>query len=229
MKFKGTIIGEASGSVASLTFSHNRGGQYIRQRSVPTDPGSAFQVAVRNFTAQLAARWVNELTESQRAAWDTYAENVLLPDTLGEPRNPGGLAMYNRSNVPRLQAGLARIDDAPTIFNLADLTTPTVDSITAASDEADITFEPLDPWANETGGALLIFASRPQNPSINFFKGPYRFAHAVLGDDTTPPTSPATVSLPFPVAIGNRVFFQVRATTADGRLSAPIRFRGLAA
>ena len=229
MKFKGTIIGEASGSIASLTFSHNRGGQYIRQRSVPTNPATIYQTEVRNYMADLTSRWVNALTPSQRAAWDTYAANVKLPDTLGEPRDPGGVAMYVRSNVPRLQGGLDRVDDAPTDYTLAALTTPTVVSVTAASDEASIAFTDADPWANETGGALLIYASRPQNPSINYFNGPYRFALAVLGDDTTPPTTPATVPLPFPIAVGNQVFFQARAVTADGRASSAIRFRGIGA
>lgn len=229
MKFKPTIIGEASGSVGSLTFSHNRGGQYIRQRSVPVNPASAFQVAVRNSMADLTSKWLDTLTAAQRAAWDTYSTNVPLPDALGEPRNAGGVAMYCRSNIPILQAGLPRVDDAPVIFNLGEVTAPSVSAISAAADTVDVAFEATDAWANEDDAALLILASRPQNASINYFAGPYRFAGSVLGDSVTPPTSPATLSLPFPVAVGNQVFFQARAVRADGRLTSAIRFRGVAA
>ena len=227
MKFKGTIIGEASGSYASNTFSHNRGGQYIRQRAVPVDPASQFQTEVRNFVSTLTSQWLSSLTAAQRAAWDTYAENVLLPDTLGEPRNAGGLGQFVRSNVPRLQAGMSQIDDAPTTFNLGDFTTPVLGDIDASDDDVDINFTNTDGWAISVGGGMLVYASRPQNASINYFKGPYRFAGVILGA-ATPPTSPATIDLPFPVALGNRVFFQFRVTQVDGRLSSPFRLTGVA-
>ena len=83
MKFKGTLIGEASGSIASLTFSHNRGGQYVRQRTIPTNPNTVFQQAIRSLVSELTSRWQNTLTEAQRAAWDQYAVQVPLLDPLG--------------------------------------------------------------------------------------------------------------------------------------------------
>ncbi len=122
MKFKGTIIGEASGSFASLTFSRNRGGQYIRQRAVPTNPGTPFQSVIRGNVNLLANSWTDVLSSSQREGWEVYAVQVPLPDKLGELRNVGGLAMYTRSNVSRLQGALPRLDDAPTIFDLGEFT-----------------------------------------------------------------------------------------------------------
>lgn len=227
MKFKGTIADQQSGSLAGVTASHNRGGQYYRQRSIPVNPQTAFQAAVRGSVSQLTSLWLSLLTEPQRQAWDDYAANVHLPDVLGEPRNPGGLGMYVRSNVPRLQAGLNRVDAAPTIFNLGDYTPPTIEVIDAAADDFDLGFTNTDEWAGEVGSAMLILASRGQNASINFFKGPYRFAGLVAGAGT-PPTSPATIALPFNVAAGQRVFFQARVTRTDGRLSSPFRLFGTA-
>lgn len=227
MKFKGTIIGQASGSYASNTFSHNRGGQYVRNRAVPVNPNTSFQQVIRGFVTLLTANWQSLLTATQRAAWDVYAEQVPLADTLGEARNAGGLGMYVRSNVGRLQAGLARIDNAPTVFNLGSFTNPTVASVSASADTASIAFTNSDPWATSVGGAMLVFASRPQNASINYFAGPYRFAAAIAGA-ATPPTSPAVVNLPFPVGVGNRVFFQFRVTQVDGRYSGTFRLAGTA-
>lgn len=228
MKFKGTIIGEASGSYASNTFSHNRGGQYIRQRAVPVNPASSFQVAVRNTVAALTSGWLSTLTAAQRAAWDTYAVNVPIADTLGEPRNVGGLAMYVRTNVPRLQNSVARLDDAPTTFNLGSFTNPTLGTLSASADTIAIAFTNTDAWAAAVGGFMFVYASRPFNASVNFFKGPYRSMGKISGA-ASPPTSPATFSAPFPFAVGNRVAVQLRVMQVDGRLSAPFRLIGTGA
>lgn len=69
---------------------------------------------------------------------------------------------------------------------------------------------------------MLLYFSRPQSVGINFFKGPYRFGFRVNGA-ATPPTSPATGTIPFVGAAGSQVFFLARATNADGRLSGAIR------
>ncbi len=229
MKFKPLIGGELSGSIGAITASHNAGGAYFRSRVVPTDPASVFQVAIRGFVAALTSGWNSTLSAAQRAAWDTYALNVPLPDALGEPRNVGGLGMYTRSNVPRLQAGLTRVDDGPTIFNLGTFTNPTFDTFNASAQTYNVVFTAADAWANEDDAAMLLFSSRPKNATINFFKGPYRADAAILGNLATPPTSPVVTLSAFPFAIGNRVFVYMRISRADGRLSAQFRGFGLGA
>lgn len=226
MKFKGTIIGEASGSLASMVFSHNRGGQYIRQRTIPTNPNSDFQQAIRSLVSQLTSAWQSVLTEAQRAAWDAYAELVPLLDPLGGTRNVGGLGMYIRGNVARLQAAdasLTRIDDGPTIYNLGDFTPPGITSITASTKVMITTFSGGDEWANEDGAAMLIYGSKGQNASKNFFKGPYRYCGKILGDSGTPPTSPVNITLPFALAAGQKAFIRCIVTRADGRMSSTFR------
>jgi hypothetical protein len=224
-------VAAVSGSVGGTTFSRNRGGPYMRVRAIPVDPGTTYQTAVRAIVSDLTSRWLNTLTAAQRAAWDTYALNVELPGPLGNMRNVGGLAMYVRSNVPRLQASAStypRVDDAPTVFNLGDFTYPSLGNASEAAQTASLVFDNTDDWANEDNAGMLVYGSRAQNASRNFFKGPYRQCHDIQGDSTTPPTSPATVTWPFPFQQGQRVFAQVRVTRADGRLSSPFRHWTLA-
>lgn len=228
MKFKSSVYTQASGSVGGLTYSHNRGGMYTRARTIPTNPSSAFQAVIRGFVAALTSAWNDTLSAAQRAAWDVYAENVPMLDSLGESRNIGGLGHYVRSNVPRLQAGLDRVDDGPTTYNLGEFTNPTIDAVDATADEIDVAFTAGDDWVGEDGAALLVLCSRPQNPGINYFTGPYRFADSIDGDSGTPPTSPASLTLPFVVAAGQKIFAQFRVTRADGRLSLPFRLGGTA-
>lgn len=134
--------------------------------------------------------------------------------------------MYIRANVPALQASLARIDAGPTVFDTGDMTTPVVGVISAGGGTLSLAFTNTDAWANEDDAAMLVLISRGQNASINYYKGPYRYAGRVDGDSETPPTSPASITLPFAVAEGQRVFCQVRVIRADGRLSAPFRGMG---
>lgn len=222
MKFQSQIISRGSGSIGGLTASHNKGGNYFRARVTPVNPQSAEQVAVRTIMGTLMSVWVNTLTAAQRAAWKTYADNVQLVDQFGDPRNVTALNMYARCNVPRIQAGFARVDAAPTVFNLGDYT-PVSLAVSAAAG-LSITFDNTDGWANEDDAGLIIYQSRTQNPSINFFKGPYRLVGSIAGDAMTPPTSPdvtGTGSLPFSVVEDNKTFARIQISRADGRLSTP--------
>ena len=226
MLVKSALITQFSGSIGGLTGSHNRGGQYFRARTIPTNPGTPFQNAVRQFVADLVNLWNNTLTQAERDAWDNYAVNVPFVNRLGDQTFLSGLNQYVRSNVPRLQAALARIDDAPIVFNTGDFTQTTFVP-TAAADTLGLGFTDTDAWANEDDAAMLLYGARPRNPTINFFKGPYRFADLVAGDAITPPTSPASITSPFPLAADQKAFAYVRVTRADGRLSTLFRMSAI--
>lgn len=222
MKFKSIIFSEASGSVAGITFSHNLGGMYVRARAIPTNPGSPQQAVVRAAFGGLVSVWTNLLTEPQRAAWRVYASNVPLVDALGELRTVTGMNHFLRSNTLRVAFGYPRVDEAPVVFNVGYYSTPTF-SVDASADTVAVGFNVGDDWVDINDCHLVVYASRPQNESVNFFKGPYRFAGSVAGDSVTPPTSPETINLPFPCGPGQRVFFLVAVSRADGRRSLDFR------
>jgi hypothetical protein len=226
MKFKSQVYTQASGSIGGLTYSHNKGGMYTRARAIPTNPATAQQIAIRDLMAALTSAWNNTLTQPQRDVWADYAANVPRIDTLGDSRILTPLNWYIACNTARLQAGLSRIDVGPSIFNMALLTTPTVGAITASSDIVSIGFTNTDPWATAIGGALLVYTSRPVSPSLTFFKGPYRYAFRINGA-VSPPTTPQTGSLAFPVVAAQKIFVQLVAVNADGRISSPFRGSGI--
>ena len=221
MKFKSALVTQASGSVGGMTFSRNRYGMYTRAKGLPVNPNSEFQQVVRQIFSGLSAAWNGALTESQRYAWEDYAQNMVWSDALGEPIKLTGQAVYAQCNTPRLQAGLARVDDAPEVFTQPTYTAPTV-----TADESDgefhIAFTNTDDWAKEVGGALLLYAGRPLSPSIKFFKGPYRYAGKIAGAAVAP-TSPANIAMPFEISEGQQVGILYRVVMADGRISAPFR------
>lgn len=226
MKYKPLIGDQQSGSMGGITASHNRGGTYFRQRAIPVNPNTPYQQAVRSLMAQLTSAWFNILTADQRTAWEAYAENVPYTDKLGEPRNIGGLGAYVGCNIPRLQAGKTRVDPGPVIYNRGEFTAPTIASITAPS-ALSLGFTVTDEWVDEDDAHLIVLCSRGENASINFFKGPYRYADTVDGDSGTPPTSPAAITVPFVLVAGQKCFIQARVSRADGRLSTPFRHVGV--
>lgn len=222
MKFKSQVYTQVSGSIGGATYARNRGGMYSRGRAMPSNPQSVYQTEVRNSVAGLTAAWSQTLTQDQRDGWSVYAANVPVLDRLGDSRLISAMNWYVRNNVPRMQAGLAVVSDAPTTYTLPAFTVGSV-TIDVSSANASIVFDDSEEWANADGGAMLVYISRPVSPGIQFFKGPYRFAGSILGDTTTPPTSPGTVTLPFDVTTDNKVFFRIEVVTADGRLSSPFR------
>lgn len=218
MKYTSAIAATGSGSIGGATASHNRGGQYFRRRAIPVNPSSVAQQAVRGYFSTLQAAWNSTLTAAQRSAWDSYALNTPVTDSLGNPVNAGGKGMFTRGNVPRLQGSLLVVAAGPTTFGLPALTAPGVTSLVASTGVITYTFTNTDSWAAAATSGLLIYVSRPQSASINGFKGPFRFAGIKLGN-ATPPTSPGTVTSPFTFAVGQKGFIRFVAVGTDGRLS----------
>ncbi len=223
---------QRSGRLGSTIASRNASGNYLRTGTIPVNPNTARQVAVRLAVTQLSIAWAVDLTQDQRDAWNTYGRNVPWLNKLGETIYLKGLAHFVRSNVPRLQAGLARVDDGPTIFTVAY----PEDDLGVTASEATQQFTPTGydqmEWCAEDGAAQLYFVGIAQNPSREFFGGPYRLAHVEEGNSTTPVTSPYTAfdTPDFPFVENHRIWVRTRITRADGRLSpfATVNFQAAA-
>lgn len=228
---KSQVATQLSGSIGGITYTRTRSGMVQRARTVPVQPNSGAQLQVRSALTQLVTRWTETLTPTQRAAWDLYAANVPVVNPLGDSINNTGQNWYIACNVPRLQAkaklsGLIDlIDDAPTIFNRGDFTSP-VPTWTETSG-LSTAFTNADAWANEDASLMLLYEGLPQNPARNFFKGPFRLIGFLLGSSSSPPTTPNVISAATLTSLGytitelQRVWLKVVVSREDGRLSSP--------
>jgi hypothetical protein len=216
MLYKSQIITQGSGSVNGLVYSHNRGGNYTRMRKTPVNPATTRQEVVRGLMGLNSNAWVNSLTAAERTTWDTYAFNVPLTGPLGDPRNVGGLGMYQRSNIPRSQAGLSAVTLAPTIWDTGNPPFVFVPTYDASAGTVSVAFGITEQWYTAPG-SLLFYMSRPQNATINFYKGPWRFVGAITPPDLSPQVFGPP--LPYTVQAGQVVFTRYRATYDDGRLT----------
>lgn len=215
--FDSQIIASASGSVGGLTLLHSRGGLTLRARAVPVNPRKPAQDVVRGLLRYLANYWIENLSIKQRARWDTYAANTPRPNALGHHINVGGLAMWIRSQLPRVQAGLSFSKNAPTQYRTGSFTPVVGVTVASIAQRLIITFDNNDAWARAAGSAMLMFIGRPQNQTINRHRGSYRYSGRLDGNPLFPPTSPANFPVPFRVEIGHKVFFRVAVTLSDGR------------
>lgn len=222
----GAVAAAVSGSIGGTVFARNRGGSYIRNRTPPLNPASPRQVAARSILADLSNRWSTVLTQTQRDAWDNYADNVPLTNRLGEPRNVSGIAMYTRGNSLLQQAGMALADDGPTILTQGPTLTPTLTLAVATQDLTVDALPGIDLDAESIGFGLQMGV--PQQGGVSFFKGPFQLADARNLDAAV--EVPYTVDpVPFPFVAGQAVFIRSRAVTADGRVGGAVIQRFLAA
>lgn len=219
----GAGVMDMSGSLEGTTFSRNRFGSYARAKAMPVNPNTARQNTVRGLMADLTQQWTSVLTPVQRENWNNYAAAITVKNRLGDDVYLTGLNHYVRSNVARMQAGLARVDDGPAILTLPGEDTTITAGADSGSQELTVTFDDSLDWVSETGGAMLIRVGQPQGTGINFFAGPFRFADSIDGDDSSPPSTPATVASPWTIQANHKLFIEARIARADGRLSNPFR------
>jgi len=226
IEIPGELLTRSSGSAGDLVHSHNQHGRYVRARTPPTDPASARQLAVRAAMTECVTAWNNTLTQTERETWERYALAVPLPGPLGRRTHAGGVAMYVRSNVPRLQASeltLPRVDVAPTRHDLGSPSPLQAIILNVVMNRLHVFFNVDDEWATDVGSALLFYVSEAQPLTRNFWAGPYSYANPILARAYPHQSSPRTVRTRHLYAPGNRCFVRYRCTSTDGRLSAARR------
>lgn len=151
-----------SGSVAGVTSSRNRFGQYRRTRAVPVNPNTDAQVAARSRLSSLAQAW-RGLSALTKAAWTAYAAANPRVDSLGQVIVLTGAQMYVSFNSQREAFGFAAADAVPVGVQP---TAPVISDWTfTVGSECAITFTPT-PLPADT--ALVVEVASPKSPGVTF-------------------------------------------------------------
>jgi len=218
MKFKSSVFTQVSGSVGGLTYAHNQNGMYVRSRAVPTNPLSPAQQTIREAMADAQVAW-KALSAGARTAWNAYAAGTPVTDSLGNSQHLTGLAMFLRQHVSRYQTGQTPITVGPSTMGLSGLNDLAV-AQHLAQDAYDVSYDPASEWAITTGGYMAVYQSPPKSPTVNFYKGPFKFAGVLPGSTGAPPASPFFVGSLYALVSGQRYFLRVIAVDSEGRMSA---------
>lgn len=206
------ILGNLRGSVGANTFSHNRGGDYLRRRTSPTNPNSTRQQTMRTFLGTLAALWSSTLTPAQREEWNVWAGNQAKEGPLGNSVNWTGMNAYVSTNTHLLDAGDTRIDAPPIVVAPTGLLTLSAD-ISAAT-TADFTFTGTPAAVNHK---LVVWMSLPQSgAALPNFK-----QCRIVGYSAAAQASPYAATLPFSVISGQTCVFFVAIMDDETGLFSP--------
>ncbi|MBA7708969.1 hypothetical protein ES703_117876 [subsurface metagenome] len=209
------ILGSLRGSVGNNTWSHNRGGDYIRRRVAPTNPNSNRQQTMRALLSTYASAWSLGLLPAQREAWNTWAGQQAKEGPLGNSINLTGINGFIWCNTHILDAGDARTDDPPAQIAPDALLTFAVD--VSALNTADVTFT-----TTPLGGTIriVLFMSLPQSGEAEpNFKQCRIVGYSDLGQ-----ASPWAATMPFPVLPDQKViFFAARYQSISGLFSGFLR------
>ena len=210
------LLGNLSGSIGANTWSHNTGGPYVRRRTVPTNPSSLRQTAVRSYLGTLSALW-QDLTSSQRSGWNIYGQNHPVLNRQGVSIKLLGQQWYIALNSRLLDVGTAPLSAAPTNASPSALSTC---SMTVTANVASVVFTPALP----TGSRLILKMSKPGSAATWPNESTARHA----GKSAANATSPAAITLVADHPAGLTANYWVYVQDTKGRLSTGVKCRVVA-
>lgn len=204
-----------SGSVAGVTSSRNRFGQYRRTRAIPVNPSSDRQGLIRGYLGDLSQAW-RDLTDAQRAGWETLALSMVRTDALGQSYALDGQQAYISVNMANLNAGNATVSAAPGMIAPTGLISATITS-TGGTLSAAYTATPL------SAGCRLFSYASPQRSPGRSFESDLRLIAVSAAAAASPANllSAYTARFGAPV-VGQKIHFSFQ-VYEGGFLSAPLR------
>lgn len=165
----GPAVAAVSGSIGGTTFSHNRGGQYMRRRAIPTRVTSVAALAQKARIAGMSAAY-GSITDLQKASWVTWAQQAPMVDKLGQQFTMSGHQAFVRINARLIACADAPLVDPPCVAAPAAL-----QSLTGTWDIGLGTFEIAfteTPLAAED--RLVTWGAVVDSPGVNYVENLYK-------------------------------------------------------
>jgi hypothetical protein len=158
-----------SGSQANTTASHNRAGQYFRNRRKPVTPTrTSKQGVLRGKFGSASAYW-QTLTPDLQAAWTAFAAGYPVVDALGQTVVLTGQQYFIGLQTSLLNAGQAMVDTVP-----SNVVTPPVDSPMVSAQDSGAVIVGVGTLG--VGDFNLVALSKILSNGRNFNKGFSQFA-----------------------------------------------------
>jgi len=158
----GPTVAAISGSIGGTVYSRNRGGAYIRNRAIPVDPNTSFQINVRAILAAQSQNWA-DLTDAQRAAFENWALQNLVTNALGNQIRLSGHQAFVQLNSRLALGGFATLT-APPILNAPLGLTSIALTADVGLGAVEVAFA-LTPLA--AGISLWVLAAVVNSPSVS--------------------------------------------------------------
>lgn len=215
-----------SGSIAGTTHSHNRAGQYTRNRRSPVQPvGSGRRAQVRAALSSASAGW-SALTGAQRAAWEGFAGSHPITDSLGQSITLTGHQMFVRVYCSAINVGITAPTVPPADLDLPDTAGATV----VLSVASGVTINDFD---GPTGSKIAVAVS-PQFSAGRSYNKTFWQPAGELGyvDAESAPyeLAPSNYAAEFgTMVLGKRIFVRMTPVSSAGWNGSPVILSGIVA
>lgn len=222
------ILGQLSGTLSGVVFSHNRNGAYCRARALPINPRTNNQTLIRAVFSLQSNDWTLR-SDAQRTAWRDYALTMPLVDSLGQTYFISGFNAFVRGNTFRRFNELGIKTNGPVVGGQAASLTPAVDSIvltdsaSGTPDSIEIDVASLFWFGRNVDDTVLMVSLGPiLNAGVFFFSTPFQKRGTILGDAASPPASVSIPSLKT-LSVGQILPVRLRWADEEARVSPPFQ------
>lgn len=106
------MITEARGAIGGIIFSRNGSCAYVKKYTVPVNPQTEKQLAVRAGFGQMSSDW-NTITEAQRDAWNALASTLEFINSVGDVYTLSGKQYFQKVNSVTHSVNETPFADAP--------------------------------------------------------------------------------------------------------------------
>lgn len=205
-----------SGSVGGTTSSHNRAGQYVRNRRAPVQPvGTGRRSFIRAAFGSQSSGYA-ALTAVQQAAWAAAAASHPVTDSLGQAIFLTGQQLFVSVNTALLNAGAAVVTAPPGTFAVFAMGAFTFTAVSAGAITVTLT------GSGAAGDFALIAFSRPLSGGRFFTKTFWQATHQA-GNSATPYVATTAYHNQFGIPpVGTRIFCKATPVSSLGVTGVPV-------
>ena len=168
LKFS-ALVAEARGKLNGVVLARNQYGPYVRTKTTPANPATAYQVAVRSYLADASSTW-RTLSEDQRSAWEWAARNATRRNIFGDSAPLSGFNHFVKLYCRALNLGATPLEDAPPFAACESLQSVAVNSFSASPG-----FDMLvSPTTVPVGHTAVLTAAINLSPGRTYVNSQYR-------------------------------------------------------
>lgn len=191
----------ASGKIGGKVYAHNRAGQYVRARTIPTNPRTAIQEAARTRFASASAAWA-ALTAGEKQTWANWSAAHPVLNRLGQSMVLAAVNWFVAGKTAMDYCGGTPVSNAPS--GLGDRCATPVTGVTLAEGgELVAPISTLFGGRNRPNCFIVAQVASARGDGTAYLPRNYKSVGFVEGSTPTPPT---TLALNTGIAniIGNR-------------------------
>lgn len=92
------LVNSTSGKLNGSVASHNKGGSYLRNKGIVSNPRTPLQTLQRSRMGSIASTW-RTLSPTEQAAWNAAAPDFPYTDPFGQIKYLSGFGLFQRLNL----------------------------------------------------------------------------------------------------------------------------------